>query len=105
MSGFSSEGLERLSDALKGYVDRGEIPGLVALVARGDDVHVDAFGVQDLSGGKPMVRDSLFRISSMTKPMTAAVAMMLVQDRSNPPRRPDRPLVAGNRRPAGTALD
>ena len=80
MSGFSSAGLERLSDALKGYVDRGEIPGLVSLVARGDDVHVDAFGVQDLSRGKPMVRDSLFRIASMTKPMTAAVAMMLVED-------------------------
>ena len=43
MSGFSSAGLERLSDALKGYVDRGEIPGLVALVARGDDGHVNAF--------------------------------------------------------------
>ena len=80
MNGFSSAGLERLSDALKGYVDRGEIPGLVALVARGDDVHVDAFGVQDLSGGKPMVRESLFRIASVTKPMTAAVAMMLVED-------------------------
>jgi CubicO group peptidase (beta-lactamase class C family) len=80
MSGFSSAGLERLSDTLKGYVDRGEIPGLVALVARGDDVHVDAFGVQDLSGGKPMVRDSLFRIASITKPITAAVAMMLVED-------------------------
>jgi CubicO group peptidase (beta-lactamase class C family) len=105
MSGFSSAGLERLSDALKGYVDRGEIPGLVALVARGDDVHVDAFGVQDLSGGKPMVRDSLFRISSMTKPMTAAVAMMLVQDGRIGLDDRDRPLVAGNRRPAGTALD
>jgi CubicO group peptidase (beta-lactamase class C family) len=80
VNGFSNAGLERLSEALKGYVDRGEIAGLVALVARDDHIHVDAFGVQDLSGGPPMVRDSLFRIASVTKPMSATVAMMLVED-------------------------
>ena len=64
MNGFSNTGLERLSETLKGYVDRGEIAGLVALVARDDHIQVDAFGVQDLSGGPPMVRDSLFRIAS-----------------------------------------
>jgi CubicO group peptidase (beta-lactamase class C family) len=80
VNGFSNTGLERLSETLKGYVDRGEIAGLVALVARDDHLHVDAFGVQDLSSGPPMVRDSLFRIASVTKPMTAAVAMMLVED-------------------------
>ncbi|HEY6841022.1 MAG TPA: serine hydrolase domain-containing protein [Chthoniobacterales bacterium] len=80
VNGFSNTGLERLSETLKGYVDRGEIAGLVAWVARDDHLHLDAFGVQDLSSGPPMVRDSLFRIASVTKPMTAAVAMMLVED-------------------------
>ena len=61
MSGFSNAGLERLSNALKGSVDRGEIPGLVALVARGDDVHVDAFGVQDLRSFDLSPRDRLCR--------------------------------------------
>ncbi|SQD99958.1 serine hydrolase [Parafrankia sp. BMG5.11] len=55
------------------------VPGLVALVAAGDDVHVEALGALAV-GGAPMARDTMFRISSTTKPMTAAVTMTLVDD-------------------------
>ena len=65
---------------LAGYVERGEIPGLVALVSRGDDVHVDTIGTLALDDPSPMKRDSIFRIASITKPVTAVAAMMLVED-------------------------
>lgn len=68
-----------LRAALSPYVESGEVPGLVALVARGDDVEVLTLGVQG-AGGAPMARDSLFRGASITKPLTAAVVMVLVED-------------------------
>jgi CubicO group peptidase (beta-lactamase class C family) len=68
-----------LRAALSPYVESGEIPGLVALVARGDDVQVEVLGRQGPSGG-PMRRDSLVRAASITKPLTAALAMVLVED-------------------------
>ena len=57
----------------------GDLPGLVALVARGDDVHVTVAGALDF-GGAPMQRDTIFRIASMTKPVAAAATMILVED-------------------------
>jgi len=80
MSGFSAPRLRRLDDAMQAYVDRGEVPGLTALVARGDAVHVVTAGVQDLATGAAMARDSIFRIASMTKPIAAAAAMILVEE-------------------------
>lgn len=68
-----------LEETLRPYVDSGDVPGLVALVARGDDVDVVALGSQD-STGTPMARDSIFRAASITKPLTAALTMTLVQD-------------------------
>ncbi|WP_181774822.1 serine hydrolase domain-containing protein [Amycolatopsis pittospori] len=79
MSRFDPAGLERGRRVLSGYVERGEVPGLVSLVAAGDEVHVNALGDKAI-GGTPMERDSLFRISSMTKPLTAVAAMMLVEE-------------------------
>jgi CubicO group peptidase (beta-lactamase class C family) len=64
---------------LGGYVDRSEMPGLVALVSRGEAVHVEALGALSF-GGLPMQRDSICRIASMTKPITAAAAMILVEE-------------------------
>ena len=58
-------------------VAQGQVPGVVAAVAQGDSVHVATAGVMAVSGA-PMRRDSLFRISSMTKPMTAAVVLSLI---------------------------
>ncbi|PUA82432.1 serine hydrolase domain-containing protein [Nocardioides currus] len=68
-----------LEAALRPYVESGDVPGLVALVARGDDVRTVVLGAQRL-GGEPMRRDSVFRAASITKPMIAAVTMMLVED-------------------------
>ncbi|GAA5108932.1 serine hydrolase domain-containing protein [Alloalcanivorax gelatiniphagus] len=68
-----------LEAALRPFVDSGDIPGLVALVARGGDVEVVALGRQGTSG-TPMARGSIFRGASITKPMTAAVTLALVED-------------------------
>ncbi|HET9621168.1 MAG TPA: serine hydrolase domain-containing protein [Kofleriaceae bacterium] len=69
----------RLHAALEGHVARGDVPGLVALVAQGDDVVTCVVGAL-ADGGAPVRRDSLFRISSMTKPITAAAAMIAIDD-------------------------
>jgi CubicO group peptidase (beta-lactamase class C family) len=78
--GFSKVRLGRLHDVMAGHVERGEVPGLVALVSRRGDVHVDAIGAKAIGGGDPMRRDTIFRIASMTKPVTAAATMMLVEE-------------------------
>ncbi len=65
----------------EGYVTSGKLAGAVALVARdGDITHFSAHGVQDLDSGVAMEKDSLFRIYSMTKPITGVGVMMLVED-------------------------
>jgi CubicO group peptidase (beta-lactamase class C family) len=61
-------------------VDRGELPGMVMLVARDDDVKVDAVGVTAFGGNVPMRRDTIFRVASLTKPIVAAATMILVED-------------------------
>ncbi len=79
-SGLSKERLSRMRDLMAGYVERGEIPGLVTLVRRGGEVHVDAIGTMAFGGTRPVGRDTIFRISSMTKPVTAAAAMLLIEE-------------------------
>ncbi|RKH53751.1 serine hydrolase domain-containing protein [Corallococcus llansteffanensis] len=78
--GLSQAGLVHVTATLRGPVERGEVPGLVAAVSRGDAVHADVLGVQDLQSGVPMRRDSLFRLASAAKPITAVAALMLVED-------------------------
>lgn len=68
-----------LHDTLKAYVDDGSVPGAVGLVARGDWMEVAAVGSMAV-GGAAMARDSIFRFASITKPITAAAVMMLVED-------------------------
>ena len=81
MSGGLAAGrLGRLHDVLAGYVERGAVPGLVALVSRGGDTHVDAIGAVAYDAPAPMRRDTIFRIASMTKPMTATAAMICVEE-------------------------
>ena len=75
---LSAEGLARFSAVAASHIGD-DMPGLVALVAHGDQVHVDAVGSLSI-GGAPMRRDSLFRISSTTKPITAAATMALVDE-------------------------
>jgi CubicO group peptidase (beta-lactamase class C family) len=69
-----------LRDILQSYVSDGSVPGAVGLVARGGRVEVQVAGSADAGGTSPMARDSIFRIASITKPITAAAVMMLVED-------------------------
>lgn len=77
---FSLDRLGRMHDRLSGYVERGELPGLVSLVYRKGEVHVEVIGTQSLEGDEPMQRDTIFRIASMTKPIVAVAAMILVEE-------------------------
>src|SRR6266446_5959870 len=77
--GLSSSRLRRMHDVMAGYVDNGSMPGLVTLVSRHGEMQVDAIG-KIAFGGAPMQRDTIFRISSMTKPVTALAAMILVEE-------------------------
>ncbi|WP_405613556.1 serine hydrolase domain-containing protein [Streptomyces sp. NBC_00076] len=72
--------MSELHDTLRRHVDDGAVPGAVGMVARGDDVEVVAVGGVDVEGSAPMARDSIFRIASITKPITAAAVLMLVED-------------------------
>jgi CubicO group peptidase (beta-lactamase class C family) len=72
--------VSKLSDILQTYAGNGSVPGAVGLIARGDRVEVQAAGWGDVDGTSPMARDSIFRIASITKPITAAAVMMLVDD-------------------------
>jgi CubicO group peptidase (beta-lactamase class C family) len=65
---------------LSGYVERQEMPGLVALVSHHDDVHVEVLGTLAFGDPAPMKRDTIFRIASITKPITAVAAMILVEE-------------------------
>ena len=70
---------ERLEDIVEAAVARGDAPGVVAAVSQGDQTFVATAGVQTV-GGPPMRPDTLFRISSVTKPVTAAVVLSLVDE-------------------------
>jgi len=75
----SQAGLDRLHEAMAARVAQGELPGMVTLVAQGQDVHVDAIGVMAFGSTDPMRRDTIFRITSMTKPILAVATMMLIE--------------------------
>ncbi|MFT5033224.1 MAG: CubicO group peptidase (beta-lactamase class C family) [Bacteroidia bacterium] len=78
--GFSDERLERIAPVLKRFVDAGKIPGTVSLVARkGEVVHFETTGLRDIIQNLPMQKDTLFRLYSMTKPVTAVAAMILIE--------------------------
>ncbi len=76
---FTSDGVARWRDALDAHVASGSVPGLVALIASGDDVEVHVAGRRAI-GGALMSRDSIFRIASLTKPIGAVATMLLVED-------------------------
>ena len=79
--GFAPEKLERVAELLKQAVDKKQLAGGVALVARkGKAVLISTAGDQDAEAGRKMTSDSIFRIASMTKPITSVAAMMLVDE-------------------------
>jgi CubicO group peptidase (beta-lactamase class C family) len=78
-AGLTAAGLEQLHAAAERHVGDEMVPGLVALVARGGQVHVEALGRLAV-GGAPVARDSIFRIASTTKPITAAVTLAVAAE-------------------------
>jgi CubicO group peptidase (beta-lactamase class C family) len=78
--GFSQARLERMHDVLAGHVERGTVPGLVAAVSRRGESQVEAIGTTAVDGNLPMRRDTIFRLASVSKPITAAAAMILVEE-------------------------
>ncbi len=80
-TGFSAEGLKGIDQAMHGLVDQGRLAGVTTLVARhGKVVHFDAYGVQDVNSKAPVQRDTIFRIASMTKPVTGVAMMILFEE-------------------------
>jgi CubicO group peptidase (beta-lactamase class C family) len=78
--GFTDEGLAALDATLAGHTASGAVPGLVALVARDGEVHVTAAGHKAIGDDAPIGRDAIFRIASLTKPITGVAAMLLIED-------------------------
>jgi len=79
--GMSSERLDRIAPVLQGYVDDGELAGIVSMVARrGEVVHFEHYGTLDMNSGQEVAGDSIFRIYSMTKPITTLAVMLLYEE-------------------------
>ncbi len=78
-SGFSRKRLDRMHEVMSGYVESGALPGLVTVVSRRGEVHVEAIGNQAF-GGAPMRPDTIFRIDSLSKPIAAVAAMIMVEE-------------------------
>jgi CubicO group peptidase (beta-lactamase class C family) len=79
--GLSTTRLQRLGSVMRGEIERGRIPGAVALIARrGRLAYFDSYGRLDPARADPMAKDSIFRIYSMTKPIVSVAAMMLWEE-------------------------
>lgn len=78
--GLSATRLSRMHGVMTGHVERGEMPGLVTLISRRGEVHIDAIGTKATGDTDPMQRNTIFRITSMTKPIIAAATMILVEE-------------------------
>ena len=79
--GFDRDRLQRVTKVFQGYIDSGELPGAVVLIARNGKVaYQQAFGYQDREQNAPMTLNSIFRIASMTKLLVSVGAMMLVEE-------------------------
>jgi CubicO group peptidase (beta-lactamase class C family) len=79
VAGLSKPRLETMHKQLSGFITREEMPGLVALVSRNEDVHVETLGTLSFSNSAPMRLDTIFRIASISKVITAVAAMILVE--------------------------
>lgn len=79
--GFSSTRLQRISKLFSGYIDRGDLPGISAMIARkGHTIFYEKYGWMDIDASKPIQDDTIFMIASMTKPVTSVAIMMLYEE-------------------------
>jgi len=79
-SNLSHDRLARLHAILAGHIDRGAAPGLVSVISRRGETHLDVIGATAVGGGRTVQPDTIFRISSMTKPITAVATMILLEE-------------------------
>lgn len=79
-TGLSKPRLERMHQVLSGFIERKEMPGMVALVNHREDVYVETLGTLGFDNPAPMKHDTIFRIASITKLITAVAAMILVEE-------------------------
>jgi CubicO group peptidase (beta-lactamase class C family) len=81
VAGMSAEALAQIPPSLQAVVDAGDLSGFVTLIWRkGEIVQLNTLGHRDVAAGKPMTRDTMFRIASMTKPITSVAALMLMEE-------------------------
>ena len=79
--GVSSEHLERIRPVMQDYVDKGQLPGFLTVVARrGKIVHFETIGMRDVENKEPVEADTIYRIYSMSKPITSVAVMMLYEE-------------------------
>jgi len=79
--GFSEAHLARIHLAMQRFVDEGKFAGILTLIAcRGQVVYCDSVGWRDIETAKPVEEDTIFRIYSMTKPITSVAVMMLYEE-------------------------
>lgn len=79
--GVSTERLDRIRPVMQSYVDKGNLPGFLTVVARkGKIVHFEPIGMRDVENAKPVQADTIFRIYSMSKPITSVAVMMLYEE-------------------------
>jgi CubicO group peptidase (beta-lactamase class C family) len=80
-AGFSAERLGRIREAVQRHITGGQVPGVVTLVSRrGKVVHFETHGMNDVEAKKPMPKDAIFRLASMSKPIGAVAVMMMVEE-------------------------
>src|ERR1700751_2067076 len=78
---FNQEKLAKVGDYLKDQIATGKIPGAIVLIQQhGKPFYHEFFGVRNVATKQPMTDDTIFRLFSLTKPITSVVAMMLVED-------------------------
>ena len=81
LQGVDQSALAKIAPALQGVIDAGDLSGFVTLIWRGgEELQFNALGHRDIDAGLPMTRDTLFRIASMTKPVTSVAALMLMEE-------------------------
>jgi len=81
LTGVSADRLDRIEEVFQRHIDAGRVVGITTLVSRmGQIVHYEALGDRDAESGDPMKPDTIFRIYSMTKPITSVAAMMLLEE-------------------------
>jgi CubicO group peptidase (beta-lactamase class C family) len=77
---FSPSGIDQLRGTMNGYIERGDIAGVVVLLSHRGETWIESLGARDLESGVPMSPDTIFRIASMTKAVLATATMQLVEE-------------------------